>query len=152
MASVREAARIIEDAERPVIVAGGGAVASSAGHDIVKIAEMLSIPVATSLNGKGTIVETHPLSVGVVGSYSRWCANQVVKEGVLTVGIGDGGNEIGMGNIYDTVRKVVPYGDQCKCPAKCGIADSTLVDVTVVATVSNWGAYGIEACLAALSG
>lgn len=74
------------------------------------------------------------------------------KEGILTVGIGDGGNEIGMGNIYDTVRKVVPYGDHCKCPTNCGIADSTLVDVLVVATVSNWGAYGIEACLAAMTG
>jgi hypothetical protein len=57
-----------------------------------------------------------------------------------------------MGNIYDTVRKVVPYGDSCKCPARCGIADSTLVDVAVVATVSNWGAYGIEAGLAAITG
>jgi len=74
------------------------------------------------------------------------------RQGVLTIGIGDGGNEIGMGNIYDTVRKVVPYGDNCKCPTKCGIADSTLVDVAVVATVSNWGAYGIEACLAAITG
>jgi len=74
------------------------------------------------------------------------------KEGILTIGIGDGGNEIGMGNIYDTVRKVVPYGDNCKCPTQCGIADSTLVDVAVVATVSNWGAYGIEACLAAITG
>jgi D-glutamate cyclase len=74
------------------------------------------------------------------------------KQGILTIGIGDGGNEIGMGNIYDTVRKMVPYGDNCKCPAKCGIADSTLVDVAVVATVSNWGAYGIEAGLAALTG
>jgi len=37
-------------------------------------------------------------------------------------------------------------------PTKCGIADSTLVDVAVVATVSNWGAYGIEACLAAITG
>ena len=74
------------------------------------------------------------------------------EQGILTIGIGDGGNEIGMGNIYETVRKVVPYGDNCKCPTKCGIADSTLVDVAVVATVSNWGAYGIEACLAAITG
>ncbi len=73
-------------------------------------------------------------------------------KGILTIGIGDGGNEIGMGNIYDTVRKVVPYGDNCKCPTNCGIADSTLVDVAVVTTVSNWGAYGIEACLAAMTG
>jgi D-glutamate cyclase len=74
------------------------------------------------------------------------------KQGILTIGIGDGGNEIGMGNIYDTVRKVVPYGDNCRCLTNCGIADSTRVDVAVVATVSNWGAYGIEACLAAISG
>jgi acetolactate synthase-1/2/3 large subunit len=88
MACVREAARVIEEAQRPVIVAGGGAVASSAGRDIVELAETLSIPVATSLNGKGTIVETHPLSVGIVGSYSRWCANQVVSEADLVIFIG----------------------------------------------------------------
>src|SRR4030042_1292756 len=88
MASVRDAARVIEDAERPVIVAGGGAMASSAAPEIVKLAEMLSIPVATSLNGKGTIVETHPLSLGIVGSYSRWCANQVVSEADLVIFIG----------------------------------------------------------------
>lgn len=88
MASVREAARVIEDAERPVIVAGGGAIASGAGPEIVRLAEMLSIPVATSLNGKGTIVETHPLSLGVVGSYSRWCANQIVSEADLVIFIG----------------------------------------------------------------
>ncbi len=87
-ACVREAARVIEDAERPVIVAGGGATASSAGREIVELAEVLSIPVATSLNGKGTILETHPLSVGVVGSYSRWCANQVVSEADLVIFIG----------------------------------------------------------------
>lgn len=88
MVCVHEAARVIEEAQRPVIVAGGGAVASSAGRDIVELAETLSIPVATSLNGKGTIVETHPLSVGIVGSYSRWCANQVVSEADLVLFIG----------------------------------------------------------------
>lgn len=85
---VREAARVIESAERPVIVAGGGTTASSAGQEVVEFAELLSIPVATSLNGKGTIVETHPLSVGVVGSYSRWCANRVVSEADLVIFIG----------------------------------------------------------------
>jgi len=74
------------------------------------------------------------------------------KAGILTIGIGDGGNEIGMGNIYDTVRRVVPHGDSCKCPTKCGIADSTIVDVPVIVSVSNWGAYGIEACLAVITG
>ena len=85
---VRQAARLLADAERPVIVAGGGAVASDAGPEIVRLAEMLSVPVATSLNGKSVIPGNHPLSVGVVGTYSRWCANQVVREGDLVLFIG----------------------------------------------------------------
>jgi len=85
---VQEAVRILQAAERPVIVAGGGATASSAGPEIVELAELASIPVATSLNGKGIIPENHPLSVGVVGSYSRWCANRVVAEAGLVLYVG----------------------------------------------------------------
>lgn len=73
---INQAVQILKAAERPVIVAGGGATASQAAPEILKLAEMLSIPVATSLNGKGSIPENHPLSVGVVGVYSRWCANR----------------------------------------------------------------------------
>ena len=82
---VQEAVRLVEEAERPVIVAGGGVVASSAESEVVELAEKLSIPVATSLNGKSTIVDTHPLCVGVVGAYSRWCANKVVSEADLVI-------------------------------------------------------------------
>ena len=85
---VREAARVLSEARRPVIVAGGGVAASGAKQEVVELAKMLSIPVATSLNAKGTIPEDHPLSVGVVGSYSRWCANRVVHEADLVLFIG----------------------------------------------------------------
>jgi acetolactate synthase I/II/III large subunit len=88
MEKVREVARALQNAERPVIVAGGGAVASMAGAEIVALAETLSIPVATSLGGKGIISDHHPLSVGVVGSYSRWCANRVVSEADLVLYVG----------------------------------------------------------------
>ena len=82
---VQEAVRLLEEAERPVIVAGGGVVASSGESEVVELAEKLSIPVAASLNGKSTIVDTHPLCVGVVGAYSRWCANKVVSEADLVI-------------------------------------------------------------------
>ena len=85
---VREAASHLVQSRRPVIVAGGGVTASQAQKEVVELAEMLSIPVATSLSGKGTILDNHPLSVGVVGSYSRWCANRVVAEADLVVFIG----------------------------------------------------------------
>ncbi len=86
--SVRDAAKYLVQARRPVIVAGGGVTASQAQKEVVELAEKLSIPVATSLGGKGTIPDNHPLAVGVVGSYSRWCANRVVAEADLVVFIG----------------------------------------------------------------
>ena len=86
--SVRAAARVLTSAQRPVIVAGGGVTASGAQQEVVDLAEMLNIPVATSLNAKGTIPDNHPLAVGVVGSYSRWCANRVVSEADLVFYIG----------------------------------------------------------------
>ena len=86
--TVRRAAQVLSRARRPVIVAGGGVTSSQAKREVVELAEMLSIPVATSLNAKGTIPDNHPLSVGVVGSYSRWCANRVVFESDLVIYIG----------------------------------------------------------------
>ena len=86
--TVRRAAQVLSRARRPVIVAGGGVTSSQAKLEVVELAEMLSIPVATSLNAKGTIPDNHPLSVGVVGSYSRWCANRVVFESDLVIYIG----------------------------------------------------------------
>ena len=88
MGLIREAVKLLEGAEKPVIVAGGGATASSAGPEIVQLAEMLSIPVAISLAGKETILENHPLNVGAVGRYSRRCANRVVSEADLVLFIG----------------------------------------------------------------
>jgi len=89
-AAVQQAARAIAAAQRPVIVAGGGVRLSSAAAEVVALAEKLSIPVATSATGKGTILDGHPLSVGVVGTYSVPCANQVVSEADLVIYIGSG--------------------------------------------------------------
>ncbi len=85
---VAEAAQRIARAERPVLVAGGGVTASGAQAEVVRLAEKLSVPVATSLNAKGAIPEDHPLSAGVVGTYSRKCANEIVGEADLVVFIG----------------------------------------------------------------
>ena len=87
-ASLKALLALIEKAERPVIVAGGGARASGAGPELVQLAEALNIPVATSLNGKDCIAGNHPLSVGVVGSYSRESANRVVAAADLACFIG----------------------------------------------------------------
>ncbi len=85
---VRATARLLEAAERPVIVAGGGVRASDAAPELVALAEQLALPVATSLNGKDTIPGNHPLSIGVVGSYSRSSANRIVQEADLVFFVG----------------------------------------------------------------
>ena len=85
---VDDALALLSEAERPIIVAGGGVMWSQAQAAVVALAEKLSIPVATSLNAKGTILETHPLAVGVCGTYSRTCANRSVAEADLVFFIG----------------------------------------------------------------
>lgn len=87
-ASLRAALDLLQAAERPAIVAGGGVRASGAAAELVALAEALQVPVATSLNGKDSIPGTHPLSVGVVGSYSRESANRVVGSADLVCFVG----------------------------------------------------------------
>ena len=86
--SVKAAVDILQKAERPVIVAGGGARWSGAGPELAALAEALCIPVVTSLNGKDCIPASHPLCVGVVGSYSRESANRVVAAADLVCFVG----------------------------------------------------------------
>ncbi len=83
-----EALGHIAGAERPVLVAGGGVRASCAGPALVAFAERWQIPVATSLNGKDSIPGVHPLSLGVVGTYSRASANRIVSEADLVIYVG----------------------------------------------------------------
>jgi acetolactate synthase I/II/III large subunit len=78
---VEQAARMLIEAERPVIVAGGGIHASGAYDALITLAEACSIPVGTSLNGKGSVSETSPVSIGVVGSNgARPYANAMVAD------------------------------------------------------------------------
>jgi acetolactate synthase-1/2/3 large subunit len=67
-AGIREAARRLVAARRPLFIVGGGAIIAGAEHELVACAEALGAPVATTISGKGTLPETHPLAVGVVGS------------------------------------------------------------------------------------
>ena len=85
---VTAALQLLNEAERPIIVAGGGVTASGARDELIAFAEKLSIPVATALNAKAMFPADHPLAVGVPGSYSRKCANQAVCEADLVFFIG----------------------------------------------------------------
>jgi acetolactate synthase-1/2/3 large subunit len=86
--AIAEAAQVLREARRPIIIAGGGVRASGAEGALLAVAETLRIPVATSMNAKDTFPATHPLSVGVVGLYSRKSANQAVLESDLVFFVG----------------------------------------------------------------
>ena len=65
--AIREAAAQLAAAQRPVIVAGGGANHSQAGQVIAALAQWLAIPVATTISGQGIIDDDHDLAIGVIG-------------------------------------------------------------------------------------
>ena len=67
-ASIERASHLLKDAARPVLICGGGVMMSEAEPELLELAERLSAPVATTISGKGSISESHPLAVGVVGS------------------------------------------------------------------------------------
>ncbi|MCW4050761.1 MAG: biosynthetic-type acetolactate synthase large subunit [Candidatus Bathyarchaeota archaeon] len=80
------AAKILSDAQRPVIMAGGGVIASGASKELVEMAELLMAPTATSLMGKGAIPGDHPLALGLCGMHGTMQANMIVpKSDVLLV-------------------------------------------------------------------
>ena len=85
---IRKAVDRIGLSERPVIVAGAGTKMSGAYDALNKLADSMQIPVATSLAAKDAINENNPLSVGVVGTYSRRSANQVVASADLVIFVG----------------------------------------------------------------
>ena len=79
---------LIYKARQPIIVAGGGAVAAQAGKEIRRLVEILRIPLAVSVDGKGIIPDNHPLHIGVMGGYGRSCTNALVAEADLVLFIG----------------------------------------------------------------
>ncbi len=85
---ITDTIRLLTQAKRPVIVAGGGVTLSDAKAELISLAEKLSIPVATALNAKAMFPSDHPLAVGVPGSYSRACSNQILCEADLVFFIG----------------------------------------------------------------
>jgi acetolactate synthase-1/2/3 large subunit len=87
--AVARAAALLVRAQRPVVVAGGGVMISGAWAELTALAEILSLPVGTSINGQGSIDETHPLSLGVVGGNgARPYANEVVAAADLVFFVG----------------------------------------------------------------
>jgi thiamine pyrophosphate-dependent acetolactate synthase large subunit-like protein len=97
---VEAAVRALLDARRPVIYAGQGVLYAEATDDLVELAELLQVPVATTLEGKSAFPEDHPLALGgagvsLTGHGARW-----IRDADLIVAVGAGLSRHGM---YPTI-------------------------------------------------
>jgi len=87
--AVRAAAEAILQARRPVFICGGGVIAAGATAVLAEVATLLNAPVCTTVSGKGSIADTHPLSVGVVGLNGGVVSTRaVVQQADLVVFVG----------------------------------------------------------------
>ena len=85
---VREAARVIAEAERPLIYAGGGIISANASEELRELALYGHIPVATTLTGKGCFPEDHELSMGMLGMHGTQYANYAMSHADIVLAIG----------------------------------------------------------------
>ncbi len=85
---IREAARVIAAAERPVIYAGGGVIIADASEELRELALYSNIPVTTTLTGKGCFPEDHHLSMGMLGMHGTQYANYAVSKADLLIAVG----------------------------------------------------------------
>jgi acetolactate synthase I/II/III large subunit len=85
---IREAARVIAAAERPVIYAGGGVIISGGSDELREMALYGHIPVATTLTGKGCFPEVHELAMGMVGMHGTPYANYALSQADLIFAVG----------------------------------------------------------------
>ncbi|MBN2335829.1 biosynthetic-type acetolactate synthase large subunit [Candidatus Bathyarchaeota archaeon] len=95
------AAKTLAEAERPIIMAGGGVIASGASPELVEMAELLMAPTTTSLMGKGSFPNDHPLSLGLCGMHGTMEANMMVPKSDVLLVVGSRFSDRTTGKIAD---------------------------------------------------
>lgn len=85
---VKEAVQMIGRAERPVVYAGGGLVRADAGDELRELAELLGVPVVTTLMARGVFPEEHELAVGMPGMHGHYAAVRAFQETDLLITLG----------------------------------------------------------------
>ncbi len=128
------AAKMVGQAKRPVIYAGGGVIVSNASEELVKLAELTLSPVTTTLMGKGAFPETHPLSLGMLGMHGTRAANYAVSECDLLIAVGARFDDRVTGKVEEFARnaKIIHIDID---PAEIG--KNVRVDVPIVGEVKN---------------
>ena len=86
--SIREAIEIIQQAKKPVILAGHGIVESGAEKEVIAFAEAQQIPIASTLLGLGAVPAAHPLQLGMMGMHGESWVNNAIQQADLLLAFG----------------------------------------------------------------
>ncbi len=103
-AQLKQCVRMISEARRPVIYAGGGIVASGTEAQLVALAEKLGCPITTTVMGLGAVPARHPLWLHVLGMHGSYTANVAVNEADLVIALGVRFDDRVTGNVDAFIR------------------------------------------------
>ena len=122
------AVELLLSAQKPIILAGGGVIISSAFAELQSIAELLMIPVVTTFKGKGAFPENHPLSLGPIGMHGHAEANKLMTEAdcVLAIGTRFSDRSVGTFSEFEKNLKIIHMDVD---PAEIGKNQTTSVAV-----------------------
>jgi len=126
--NIERAIELLLSSEKPIILAGGGVIISSAFAELQSIAEMLMIPVVTTFKGKGAFPENHPLSLGPIGMHGHAEANKIMSEAdcVLAIGTRFSDRSVGTFEEFERNLKIIHMDVD---PAEIGKNQTTSVAV-----------------------
>ena len=128
MQNTGRAVELLLSAKKPIILAGGGVIISSAFAELQSIAELLMIPVVTTFKGKGAFPENHPLSLGPIGMHGHAEANKLMTEAdcVLAIGTRFSDRSVGTFEEFERNLKIIHMDVD---PAEIGKNQTTSVAV-----------------------
>jgi acetolactate synthase I/II/III large subunit len=101
---LEECRRLIKEAKRPVIYAGGGIVSANCHKELLELAERLSWPVTTTLMGKGAFPPDHPLALDILGMHGSKYANVAINEADLVLALGVRFDDRVTGNVGEFIK------------------------------------------------
>jgi acetolactate synthase-1/2/3 large subunit len=104
--AVEKAIDMLLHSQKPVILAGGGTIISSAFAELQSIAEALMLPVVTTFKGKGAFPENHPLSLGPIGMHGHAEANKIMSEADCVLAIGTRFSDRSVGTFEEFERNL----------------------------------------------
>ncbi len=127
---LKKAYRLLKNAKRPLILAGGGVRISGAQTELLEFATKMNIPVTTTVMGKGVMPEDSPLYIGNCGMHGRFAANKAVTECDVLFSIGTRFND----RITGDLEKFAPKAQIVHVDiASASISRNVVVDVPVTA-------------------